>query len=106
MTSLTDWVKHFRRMAAGESTAKSGKTVKVHQYGGNATPIKQITSAAAGVSRAKVKVARKKKAKGARKKKVKGKVHKRRPPTKKKKKGLKKKQKRPRARKTIFDKKK
>ena len=56
MSNLTDWVKHFRQMVAGGSSVKSGDVVEVRQYGGNVVPIKQVTRAAAGVTRVKVKV--------------------------------------------------
>ena len=56
MSNLTDWVRHFRQMAAGGSSVKSGGMVEVRQYGGNVVPIKQVTRSAAGVARAKVKV--------------------------------------------------
>ena len=56
MSDVSDWVKHFREMAAGNGRLKSGDVVEVRQYGGNTVPIKQVTTAAAGVARAKVKV--------------------------------------------------
>ena len=59
MSNVSDWVKHLREMAKGKGSLKSGDVVIVRQYGGIVVPMKQATSAAAGVRRANTKVRKK-----------------------------------------------